>query len=52
MFESDVKKSDIFEKFEKVGQRAEAVLSLGKLPFGMTFDEILSPTRAMVEEVL
>lgn len=47
MFDSDVKKSDIFEKFEKVGQRAEAVLSLGKLPFGMTFDEILSPTRAL-----
>lgn len=48
MFDSDIKKSDIFEKFEKVGQRAEAVLSLGKLPFGMTFDEILSPTRALV----
>lgn len=48
MFDSDLKKSDIFEKFEKVGQRAEAVLSLGKLPFGMTFDEILSPTRALV----
>lgn len=49
MFDSDAKKSDIFEKFEKVGQRAEAVLSLGKLPFGMTFDEILSPTRALVD---
>lgn len=49
MFDSDVKKSDIFEKFEKVGQRAEAVLSLGRLPFGLTFDEILSPTRAMVD---
>ncbi len=49
MFDIDVKKSDIFEKFEKVGQRAEAVMSLGKLPFGMTFDEILSPTRAMVD---
>lgn len=48
MFDSDIKKSDIFEKFEKVGQRAEAVLSLGKLPFGMTFDDILSPTRALV----
>ncbi|MBA4225609.1 MAG: 8-amino-7-oxononanoate synthase [Hyphomonas sp.] len=48
MFDSDAKKSDIFEKFEKIGQRAEAVLSLGKLPFGMTFDEILSPTRALV----
>jgi len=49
MFDIDVKKADIFEKFEKVGQRAEAVMSLGKLPFGMTFDEILSPTRAMVD---
>ena len=49
MFDSDIKKSDIFEKFEKVGQRAEAVLSLGKLPFGMTFDEILSPPRALVD---
>jgi 8-amino-7-oxononanoate synthase len=49
MFESDVNKPDIFAKFEKVGQRAEAVMSLGKLPFGMTFDEILSPTRALVD---
>ena len=49
MFNIDAKKADIFEKFEKVGQRAEAVMSLGKLPFGMTFDEILSPTRAMVD---
>ena len=49
MFDIDAKKADIFEKFEKVGQRAEAVMSLGKLPFGMTFDEILSPTRAMVD---
>lgn len=49
MFDSDIKKSDIFEKFEKVGQRAQAVLSLGKLPFGMTFDEIISPTRALVD---
>lgn len=49
MFDSDIKKSDIFEKFEKIGKRAEAVLSLGKLPFGMTFDQILSPTRALVD---
>ena len=49
MFDIDAKKADIFEKFEKVGQRAEAVMSLGKLPFGMTFGEILSPRRAMVD---
>ena len=48
MFDSDTKKSDIFGKFEKVAQRAGAVTSLGKLPFGMQFDEILSPTRALV----
>lgn len=38
----------IFDKFERLGERYRAVLSLGKNPFGMRFDEILSPTRARI----
>jgi 8-amino-7-oxononanoate synthase len=49
MHGSDGAMSNIFEKFSKIGQRAEAVKTLGKLPFGMKFDEILSPTRAIVD---
>ena len=48
MADGDEKKAGIFDKFEKIAARAQAVLSLGRLPFGMQFDEILSPTRALV----
>jgi 8-amino-7-oxononanoate synthase len=41
-------RTGLFDKFEKVSQRAQAVMSMGRLPFGMQFDEILSPTRALV----
>lgn len=46
MFDSELKKKDIFAKFEKLAERFQAVKSLGDQPFGMVFDEILSPTRA------
>ncbi|KCZ87943.1 putative serine C-palmitoyltransferase [Hyphomonas johnsonii MHS-2] len=48
MFDSGMKKNDIFEKFEKLAERYHGVATLGTQPFGMVFDEILSPTRARV----
>lgn len=48
MFDSDPKKKDIFAKFDKLAERFHAVKALGSQPFGMVFDDILSPTRARV----
>lgn len=48
MPDTALNQTGLFEKFEKVSHRAQAVMSLGRLPFGMQFDEILSPTRAVV----
>ncbi|PWE34027.1 8-amino-7-oxononanoate synthase [Maritimibacter sp. 55A14] len=48
MFDIDSKKNGIFAKFAPLAKRAEAVSTLGRQPFGMTFDAMLSPTRARV----
>nr|MCU0732892.1 8-amino-7-oxononanoate synthase [Hyphomonas sp.] len=48
MFDSDLKKKDIFSKFDKLAERFQAVTALGKTPFGMLFEDITSPTRAIV----
>lgn len=49
MFDSDLKKKDIFSKFDKLAERFQAVKAAGKTPFGMVFEDILSPTRAIVD---
>ncbi|MDZ4135065.1 MAG: hypothetical protein U1D06_05645, partial [Paracoccaceae bacterium] len=41
-------KNNIFAKFEKLSERVQGMYALGRRPFGMKFDEILSPTRARV----
>ncbi len=48
MFDSELKRKDIFAKFDKLAERFKAVKALGNQPFGMVFDDILSPTRALV----
>lgn len=48
MFDTDAMKNSVFAKFEKLARRLDAVRAMGRTPFGMRFDEILSPTRARV----
>ena len=47
MFDTNMK-NNIFAKFEKLSERVQGMYALGRRPFGMKFDEILSPTRARV----
>lgn len=39
----------IFAKFARLGERYRAVLSLGENPFGIRFDDIVSPTRGKID---
>ena len=48
MFDTDAMKNSVFAKFEKLAERLEGVRAMGRTPFGLRFDEILSPTRARV----
>lgn len=47
MFDTNMKNS-VFAKFEKLSERVAGMYALGRRPFGMRFDEILSPTRARI----
>jgi 8-amino-7-oxononanoate synthase len=48
MHDTVASENSVFTKFQKLAQRLDGVLSMGRTPFGMRFDEILSPTRARV----
>lgn len=50
MLDRSLPNKTIFDKFERLGERYRAVLSMGENPFGMRFDEIVSPTRAKLGE--
>lgn len=48
MLDTKPKSPRIFEKFDKLQERAEAIYAFGRKPFGMQFDEMLSPTTARI----
>jgi len=48
MNESDAKRTGIFDKFAKLGERYARVLELGETPFGIRFDEIMTQTRGRI----
>lgn len=48
MHDANAAGNNVFGKFQKLAQRLDGVRALGRTPFGMRFDEILSPTRARV----
>ncbi|MBC7155493.1 MAG: aminotransferase class I/II-fold pyridoxal phosphate-dependent enzyme [Rhodobacteraceae bacterium] len=54
MFDTDTNRNSVFAKFEKLAERMSAVSAVGRSPFGMRFDDMLSPTRARIgnEEIL
>jgi len=48
MLDNKKKMGDFFTRFDKLSERVEGMYALGRRPFGMTFDQMLSPTRARV----